>query len=175
MSEQDKPAPKRGQKPTEWAPTPKQMALLNTVQDLEVGASITEICEAAGVSRDSFYRWMKEDADFRDLWAGMWQQAGEFYMPRIVMVMARKAINEGDVAAAAFVAKVTGHDKQRIEHTGAGGGPVRMQAVPVDYSGLSNDEWEQLKRLARKARGAGGAGEPDTGSGDGGGLPPVPA
>jgi hypothetical protein len=57
-----------------------------------------------------------------------------------------------NVAAAIFLAKnLLGYrDVVNTEHTGLAGGPIQIAAKP-DYSQLSNDELEQLRKIAEKA------------------------
>ena len=50
-----------------WQPSSKQAAVLAEAGKGGVGRSITSVCDAANVSRDSFYRWMKKD-EFRSAW-----------------------------------------------------------------------------------------------------------
>jgi hypothetical protein len=56
-----------------------------------------------------------------------------------------------NVAAAIFLAKnLLGYrDVVNTEHTGLAGGPIQIAAKP-DYSQLSNDELEQLRKIAEK-------------------------
>ena len=61
--------------------------------------------------------------------------------------------NNGNVAAAIFLSKnVLGYrDVINTEHTGLGGGPIRIEARP-DYSRLSDEEIRQLRLFAEKTK-----------------------
>jgi hypothetical protein len=41
-------------------------------------------------------------------------------------------------------------NKQKLEHTGKDGGPIRTAAGPVDLSDLTDDELDVLERIAAK-------------------------
>lgn len=75
-----------------------------------------------------------------------------------VAVQARLRGNQGMVLnACEQAAKEAGGaytNRQRIEQSGPGGAPIRTQArVILDMSGLTEDELDQLERLAAKAAG----------------------
>jgi hypothetical protein len=67
-----------------------------------------------------------------------------------------KLANSGNVAAAIFLSKnLLGYkDVVNNELTGAGGGPIQMNAKP-DLSQLTKEELEQLRELAEKTAPAG--------------------
>lgn len=56
-------------------------------------------------------------------------------------------------AALSLIGKHHGLFKDITEHTGAGGGPIRMQEVTPDFSKLSDDELDNYIRLCEKLRG----------------------
>jgi len=67
-----------------------------------------------------------------------------------------KLANQGNVAAAIFLSKnLLGYkDVINNELTGAGGGPIQMSTKP-DYTQLTKEELEQLRKLAEKTKPAG--------------------
>lgn len=107
-----------------WRPTPKQRAALEAAQDAGLDRSITTICEAAGVDRRGFYRWLEKDADFRAAWDDIWRGSIRRHMPGVVAAMVAKAQQEGDVPAARLLADMAGLTKQRIEAELKHGGTV---------------------------------------------------
>ena len=97
-----------------WKPTRKQTAALEAAQEAGLNRSITAICEAAGVDRRGFYRWLEKDADFRAAWDDIWRGSLRRHMPGVVAAMVAQA-EDGDVPAARLLADMAGLTKQRIE------------------------------------------------------------
>ncbi len=108
---------------------------------LAAGASVTSACEAAGVGRTTYYRWLEqgepEDGpehfrDFRDATTRARARARVAYSAVI-----RRAASEGDWKAAAWFLERSEPEewglKRRLEHSGPDGGVIRHETVP-DYS-----------------------------------------
>lgn len=93
-----------GQDLTGWAPTVKQRAVLEVAQKGQ-HRTISAICNAAGVSRQAYHGWIKDDAGFADAWNSLWRGAAQNAMPLVVAAMVRKAA-KGDVGAARLVAEI---------------------------------------------------------------------
>ena len=108
---------------------------------LAAGASVASACEAAGVGRTTYNRWLEqgepEDGpehfrDFRDATTRARAQARVAYAAVI-----RRAATDGDWKAAAWALERLEPEewalKRRLEHTGPGGSAIRHETVP-DYS-----------------------------------------
>lgn len=106
---------KAPQKQPSWMPTPKQAAVLEAAQEAGLNRTITAICDTAGVTRKSFYQWLK-DEDFQTAWRSVWQDALGRHLPGVVAAQVAKAL-EGDTPAARLVADLAGVtlNRQRIE------------------------------------------------------------
>lgn len=74
------------------------------------------MCADAGVSRDTFYRWLKDDG-FRQAWESAWHGTVLRHLPGVVSAMVERA-QSGDVAAARLIADMAGVIKQRVEQSG---------------------------------------------------------
>lgn len=102
------------QKSSVWIPTPKQAAALEAAQEAGLNRSITTICEAAGVDRRGFYRWLDSIPEFKAAWEDIWHGTIKRHMPGVVAAMIAKA-QDGDVPAARLIADLAGVTRQRID------------------------------------------------------------
>lgn len=104
---------------TDWRPTPKQRAVLDSASLSGIRRSITAVCDDAGVSRDAFYRWLNNDDAFREAWEQVWHGAIRRHLPGVVAAMIERA-QSGDVAAARLVADLGGVivSKSKTEQSG---------------------------------------------------------
>jgi len=59
--------------PKEFKPTKKMMKWMFTTFELGYDASLTQIAEESGLSRDSWYKWLNNPG-FVEWWDGQWQQ-----------------------------------------------------------------------------------------------------
>ncbi len=84
-------APNRIGRPTDMTPNTvtKLMAAFNN------GYNVTEACYYAGISKQTYYRWLKEDEDFSDFMERA-KSAPNSKAKEVVI----KAINEGDAGLA---------------------------------------------------------------------------
>lgn len=102
------------QNSTNWAPTPKQAAVLDAAQEAGLNRSISTICDRAGVDRKSFYNWINRDSHFKATWEEIWTHSIRRHMPGVVAAMIAKA-QDGDVPAARLIADLAGVTRQRID------------------------------------------------------------
>ena len=93
---------KTGQMPLK----PQQRKVLETAMEPGIGRNIVAVCDAAGVPRSTFYRWLEDD-EFRDAWNDAWYGSVRRHMPGVVAAMIEKA-QSGDVAAGRLVADLAG-------------------------------------------------------------------
>ena len=109
------------QNATEWHPTPRQSAVLEAAQDAGIGRTISAMCEAAGVDRSQFYRWMRKDPQFAATWRTIWQDAIGRHLPGIVAAQVAKAL-DGDTPAARLLADLAGllttRMDAKVQHAG---------------------------------------------------------
>lgn len=90
-----------------WAPNLLQASCLEQAGEAGLNRSITAVAVSAGVSRESLYRWLREDDQFRRAWDRVWRQAINNHLPGVVAAMVLKA-QGGDVGAAKLVADLAG-------------------------------------------------------------------
>jgi hypothetical protein len=89
------------QLPTDWAPSPKQAALLNAAIRVGFDRNISAICRQAGVSRDLFYASMRQP-EFAAAWERLPRDMLRTHMPAVVAAVVSKA-KQGDLKAAAML------------------------------------------------------------------------
>lgn len=135
-----------------WIPTPLQAAVMEAALSSEKRRTITAICKDAGVSRQTFYEWLREDADFRDAWANLWRRAIERHLSPVVLAMAHKAA-QGDVQAARLVVEIAGIAPRKIE--------MRDWREKAKEDGLSDADIAAIDNAAETAA------ESISGNGDG--------
>lgn len=126
-----------------WTPTPKQFDLLNALRKPALKRSITSLCKSADVSRESFYKWRAEDPGFRAAWARAWEELLETHWPAITGAIVKQAL-AGEAAQQRLAAEMRGVLKQRVEHSGPNGGPIRT----VDMAALTPEQLDALISLA---------------------------
>ena len=90
----------------DWQPSLKQAAVLAEAAKGGLGRTITAVCQAAGVSRDSFYRWMREDG-FRNAWREVACQIVEVGLPGVTNAVVQEAIS-GNMTAARLHLQASG-------------------------------------------------------------------
>lgn len=94
----------------------RQRKLLDTAMEPGISRSITAVCEASDVTRQTFYRWLDND-EFRQAWESVWYGSIRRHLPGVVAAMIDKA-QGGDVQAARLVADMAGVMKQHVETSG---------------------------------------------------------
>lgn len=112
----------------------------------ECSGIVTYACEKAGFSRQTFYRWCKEDPEFK-------ARADDISELQIDVAEASllKKIQKGDTAAIIFYLKTKGKDRgysERREVVVPGG--VDINQKDFDVSKLSEEERSVLLRIAEK-------------------------
>ena len=117
----------------QWSPSSKQAKLLEAAITPDVGRTITAICEEAGVSRVSFWRWYKKDKDFREAWNGIWREAIDRHMPSVVAWQVKKA-TDGDTQAARLISDLSGKMIKQVDVTSGGEklNIVGIEVVPAE-------------------------------------------
>ena len=92
------------------------------------GDSVKHACEVSGIGRKTVYLWRSQDGDF----AEAWDEAIESGVERLEDEAYRRALVGSDTLMI-FLLKAKRPkvyaDKQRLEHTGADGGPLQIQAI----------------------------------------------
>lgn len=109
--------------------------------------NLSEVARIMGVNRSTIYEWIKREPSIAEAVDEARERAID-----IAEASLTKQIAEGNTAATIFMLKTRGKSRgyvERQEITGANGGPIETRGV--DVKGLSDDELEQLHRLARKA------------------------
>ena len=139
------------QKPTNWSPSPKQLAALETAKEIGLQRSISAVALESGVSRASLHDWLRDDADFKKAWESIPEQIITNHMPGIYSALIRKAI-DGDVQAIKVALELCGKysPTQHIIHSGDGKNPIKYQMVPLE-SEANLDLYERL--LSGESRG----------------------
>lgn len=94
---------------------------------------VTTACQKVGVSRATFYRWLKEDTQFNSDVQAVQDVALDFAESKLF-----EQIQDGSTAATIFYLKTKGKrrgfvERQELEHTG-GDKPVRINLVIDDDS-----------------------------------------
>ena len=106
---------------------------------------VTYACEKAGFSRQTFYRWYKEDPEFK----ARADDIGELQID-VAEASLLKKIQNGDTAAIIFYLKTKGKDRgcsERREVVVPGGVQVKSE---FDLSRLSDEERKVLLSIAEK-------------------------
>jgi hypothetical protein len=120
-------------RPTKYEPRFCEMV----VEDMAKGYSLTAFAGSIGVCKDTIHAWTKEHPEFSDAVARAkavrlrdWET--------VALAMRTNGGGPGGATVTIFGLKNMGSgewtDKQEIEHTGAAGGPFRLEFVDPDRS-----------------------------------------
>lgn len=116
---------------------------------LKGNPSVTQAAAAAGVSRQTVYRWREEVPEF----GNAWDDVREASIERLEQALYERAVDSSDQAAF-FLLKAlkpeTYRERQTVEHTGAGGGAVKVEHSH-DLSKLSADRIRELRSILAEA------------------------
>lgn len=110
--------------------------------------NISETCKAVKISRQTYYRWMEEDAEFVKV---INEVEPEELLMDFVESNLMKKIRKGDTACLIFVAKTKAKKRgyvERQEHSGPDGEPLPTPQATVnftiDYSKVPTDALKAL-------------------------------
>lgn len=120
---------------TNWNPTDEQVRMAQILADPSEQGTITEKCEKAGVSRSTFYRWMR-DPNFVEYVNSLIDEYTDAELSRVWAALTRKAI-EGDIQAIKLFFEMKGKykEKKEIEHSGT------IQFISATPDVVNEDEW----------------------------------
>lgn len=104
----------------------KQLDLLEAASGIGFGRNVVKICEEADVSRTCFYKWMREDDQFIAAYEALPMKMVNKHLPGIISAQLFAA-NAGDTKAARLMLDYAGLLKQRLEHSGPGGNPIKHE------------------------------------------------
>lgn len=113
----------------------------------ECSGIVTFACEKAGLSRQTFYRWCRDDPDFKDR-----VDAINELQIDVAEASLLKKIQGGDTTAIIFYLKTKGKDRgysERREISIPGGVGVELKN-DFDVSKLSDEERKVLLKIAEK-------------------------
>lgn len=112
---------------TNWRPSPKQAAVLETAMQAGLNRNITAICHAAGVSRAAFYEWLNKDAGFIEVWERVWYRSVRRHLPGAVAALVKQS-QSGDVSAIRLMCDLAGiTGKKSSVYADADAGPIVVQ------------------------------------------------
>ena len=130
---------KRKKKGKPRSPTLTQAVREAIVESVRAGASITTACLAAGTARSNYYHWrdlgQKGRAPYKSFLSELAQAQRLFETEHVKVV--NNAAFDGDWKASAWLlerhprTRKRWRGQQRVEHTGADGGPIQAAGVPM--------------------------------------------
>lgn len=109
---------------------------------------VTTACKKAQIDRTTFYRYLKEDAEFARQVKELENVALDFAESSL-----HKQIQAGVPASTIFYLKTKGKERgyiERQEMTGKDGGPIQTENVQPDLSKLSTEELLALREINKK-------------------------
>lgn len=109
---------------------------------------VASACKAAGISRFTFYKWLKDDKEFAEKVEDVQELQKDFAEALIL-----KKMKEGDTTMIIFYAKTKMKDRgysERVEHTGANGEPL-IKAAEIDISKLTDEQRKVLLSIGEQA------------------------
>lgn len=88
---------------------------------------VTTACKSTGISRETHYRWLREDAEYKEQVDGITDIALDFAESKL-----HKQIDKGDTTATIFYLKTKGKkrgyiERQEFDHSGT------MQPIIIDW------------------------------------------
>jgi hypothetical protein len=87
--------------------------------------NVTLACRNVGISRDTFYKWYKEDEAFKAKCSAIKETVIDFVESKLI-----ERINEKDTTSIIFYLKTQGKGRgyvERIETTGKDGGAIKQE------------------------------------------------
>lgn len=108
--------------------------------------NVSMTCKHVGISRETFYRWMKEDEEFKNSVDDIYEANIDFAESSLL-----KNIREGKETSIIFYLKTKGKQRGYVEKTEFDGNfNVNAKYQQVDISNLSDDEIVTLAKLDEK-------------------------
>jgi AcrR family transcriptional regulator len=129
---------------TQFEPSKNQLAAVKAWQERDYAASVLEVCQEIGISRQAYYQWFDNEA-FCDWWQGQADRWFALQRPRILAA----------IAAGATEDKPKGNPKDRelfLQRFDKGFMPKSKQEISatvdasINFESMTDDE---LKRIAR--------------------------
>lgn len=77
----------------QFKPNKRQLKLLETMLDIEVSPTISEVCSVAGIDRSTYYRWMN-NSEFKDWFNFQWGIQIKSIEPILDKICLNKAQND---------------------------------------------------------------------------------
>lgn len=74
----------------QFKPNRKQLKLLETMLDIEVSPTISDVCSVAGIDRSTYYRWMN-NPEFKNWFNLQWREQLQAIEPIIDKICLNKA------------------------------------------------------------------------------------
>lgn len=102
----------------------EKTAFLAALRD---GYSVTAAAAAAGVGRRTVYDWRDKSPDFANDWEDAWESGGDWVEDKL-----RERMEKGDTTAIIVGLKMRRRFIDRQEHTGEGGGEVKIRVIYGD-------------------------------------------
>lgn len=140
---------------------------------LRIGCYIETACRLAGISRSTFYGWMKrgkdetdrlmenrrakprkKEAPYREFSDRVMQALAVAEMEHVGTVYKASVTNRDPRVALAWLKiRYGGRYRDAVEVTGPGGGPVQAVNFEAALDNLSDEDLDTLDRIASKMRG----------------------
>lgn len=148
--------------PRDTTPTLNEQLIETIAQAIRVGAYVETAVALAGVSKDSFYRWLKmaEGDSANDITIKLSDAVKKALAESEARDLAviDKAAQEGEWTAAAwrlerkFPSKWGRQSKVQLEHTGMDGGPIEIQSMTEDEMEARIEKLLQKRQTLIKKR-----------------------
>jgi undecaprenyl pyrophosphate synthase len=124
--------------------TRKQVAMVKAL--VETLGNVTTACLQVGISRETHYRWTKENALYKERTSEVEEIELDFYENAL-----RKQIKEGNAACIIFALKTRGRkrgyiEKNEVEHTGAR--PIQLVFEDIDGQDKGNKDGQAEASVA---------------------------
>ena len=121
------------QKVTEYRPTLAERKLLEVLLNPEFRtATVTDICQCAGISRQTYYKTIKKP-EFMELYESQSRDLVRAAVGPVINAFVRAA-KEGSYPHGKVILEMAGlyTEAKKVEHLGEGGGPFRIVVEVLD-------------------------------------------
>lgn len=139
------------QKVTEYRPTLAERKLLEVLLNPELRtATVTDICQRAGISRQTYYKTIKKP-EFLKLYESQSRDLVRVAIGPVVNAFI-KAAKEGSYPHGKVILEMAGlyAEARKVEHLGKDGGPIQYQVDHARFAGMSDRELAALILQAAK-------------------------